>query len=107
MNRRDFWIPGLAPLTRNDEKKNRSPGMTVEKKMTAGVPDEASRSDAKIRDLDNEAAVSRRIGCLCEVPALASLGRDDGEKGSAGMTGSKNARPEWRKHFLTPHPISA
>ena len=26
--RRGFWIPGLASLARNDEKENRSPGMT-------------------------------------------------------------------------------
>ena len=73
--------------------------MTVEKKMTAVVPDEASRSDAKIRDLDNEAAVSRRIDRFCEVPALAPLGRDDGEKDSAGMTG-KRTRPGRREEGL-------
>jgi len=28
MDRRGFWIPGLAPLARDDEKKNRSPGKT-------------------------------------------------------------------------------
>ncbi len=34
------------------------------------VPDQTSRNDAKIRDLDDEATVSHRIGYLCEVPAL-------------------------------------
>ena len=60
--------------------------------MTDVVPDEASRSEAKIRDLDNEAAVSRRIDRFCEVPALAPLGRDDGEKDSAGTMESSSTR---------------